>query len=238
MSSSRLPGKVLKNINGRPMIEWQVLRIQQSRVDEIILATSDDKSDDDLADFIGGLGVQVFRGSLNDVHSRFLTIVKSNKPDYFIRLTGDCPVVMPNLINEMIAEFETHDFDYLSNINPPTFPDGLDIELISGETFLEISRRELSTEEKEHVTLGIRRRRDQFKIGNFEGEHDFSRMRWTVDYEEDFEFIRNVFAFFVGRETSFTMDDILHGLEIKAFQDNLIPHEFRNISLDKGVYRE
>ena len=235
MGSSRFPGKVLKLINGRPMIEWQLLRIQESRVEKIILATSDDQLDDELADVVGNLGIQIFRGSLVDVHSRFLRIIEENKPEYFIRLTGDCPVVMPTLIDDMIVKFESNDFDYLSNINPPTYPDGLDIEVISSESFLEFSKRDLTDEEKEHVTLGLRKRQKQFKIGNFEGDQNLSTLRWTVDYEEDFNFIRNVFTQFPGRELNFTMNDILREVESGKIANNSVSHKLRNISLNKGV---
>lgn len=217
------------------MIEWQVLRIQQSRVESIILATSDDESDDELADVVGNLGIDVFRGSLSDVHSRFLRIIEHNTPNYFIRLTGDCPVVMPSLINDMMAKFESDDLDYLSNIKPPTYPDGLDIEVISSKSFLEFSKKELTQEEKEHVTLGMRNREEQFKIGNFENDQNFSRMRWTVDYEEDFNFVRNVFNLFSGQELHFTMSDILRELESGTIANNSVSYKLRNVSLNKGA---
>ncbi len=235
MGSSRLPGKVLRRINGRPMIEWQILRIQKSSVGEIILATSDDAADDELAKFVEDLGIAVFRGSLRDVHSRFVTILQKDTPQYFLRLTGDCPVAMPNLIDEMIFDFESSGVEYLSNVSPPTFPDGLDIEIISSQSFLEFSKLNLSEEEKEHVTLGMRQRPGDFKIGNFVNKQDLSKMRWTVDYEEDFNFISKIFEYFRGREAEFTIDDIVQALDSGKVLDNVIPHEFRNISVKNGV---
>jgi spore coat polysaccharide biosynthesis protein SpsF len=235
MSSSRLPGKVLKRINGRPMIEWQISRIQKSNVERLILATSNDGADDELANTVRDLGISVFRGSLKDVHSRFKAILQEETPDYFLRLTGDCPIVMPNLINEMIFEFESGHFDYFSNINPPTFPDGLDIEIISCQSFLEFSKLDLNEDEREHVTLGMRQRPGDFKIGNFVNNRDLSKMRWTVDYEEDFLFVSDIYEYFVENETEFTIDDILEALESGKVSDNVISHEFRNISLKNGV---
>ncbi len=235
MGSSRLPGKVLKLINGRPMIEWQISRIQKSAVGKIILATSDDDADDELAKVVGDLGIEVFRGSLRDVHSRFVSILQEDTPQYFLRLTGDCPVTMPNLIDEMISSFESSHLDYLSNVNPPTFPDGLDIEIISSQSFLDFSKLNLTKEEKEHVTLGIHLRPKDFKIGNFVNKQDLSKMRWTVDYEEDFNFISKIFEYFRGREAEFTIDDIVQALDSGKVPDNVVSHEFRNISIKDGV---
>lgn len=234
MESSRLPGKVLKPINGKPMIEWQIARIQQSKAEKIILATSNDASDDDLATVVRKLGIEVYRGSLQDVHSRFMAILEKEQPRFFIRLTGDCPLVMPNLIDKMMSKFEIEKFDYFSNINPPTYPDGLDIEIISTEKFFEFSRKDLSNEEKEHVTIGLRRRSGMKRHGNFENRIDLSRMRWTVDYPEDFLFVERVFNFFEGRELYFNMDEILEAIRNGRIKDNLVPHNFRNISLMNG----
>lgn len=216
------------------MIEWQISRIQKSNVEKIILATSNDVTDDELANTVQSLGIGVFRGSLTDVHSRFKTILEEEAPDYFLRLTGDCPVIMPNLINEMISKFESSELEYFSNINPPTFPDGLDIEIVSRQSFLEFSKQNLTEHEKEHVTLGMRLRPKEFKFGNFESGQDLSKMRWTVDYEEDFYFISKIFEYFIGREDTFTIDDILQGLNSGKFSDNVMSHEFRNIALKRS----
>lgn len=217
------------------MIEWQISRIKKSSVERIIVATSTDNTDDKLAQVVADLNITVFRGSLNDVHSRFVTIIKEDMPDYFIRLTGDCPFVMSNLLDEMIAYFESGDFDYLSNINPPTFPDGLDIEIISSRSFLEFSKFNLTDKEREHVTLGMRNRPRDFRIGNFVNSEDISKMRWTVDYEEDFNFVSRVFEYFSGKEEEFTTEDILQAIESGKIVDNLVLPEYRNISLVDGV---
>lgn len=235
MGSSRLPGKVLRKINGRPMIEWQIRRIQKSGVEKIVLATSDDEIDDELSIVVGKLGIEVFRGSPTDVHSRFVRILEAHNPDYFIRLTGDCPVVMPDLINRMVTEFELWKLDYLSNTNPPSFPDGLDIEVISTKPFLEFSKCDLTDEEKEHVTIFMRKSSNQLKSKNFESKKDYSRKRWTVDYEEDFNFIKNIFHYFAGSETIITMNDILQAIDSKSVPDNLISYKYRNIALEKGI---
>jgi len=233
-SSSRLPGKVLKLINGKPMIEWQIKRIQKSVVSEIILATSIHQNDDDLCKIVHDLGIEVFRGSLNDVHSRFLNIVKLKKPEYFIRLTGDCPLVMPEILNEMMNQFESRLYDYYSNINPPTFPDGLDVEILSSKAFLKYSLKELSEEEKEHVTLGIRAKSEGMRVGNYISEQNYSKLRWTVDYEEDFRFVDHIFRLFKGKEADFGMVDIMEAVRSGKVSDNTKSHLYRNIALSKG----
>jgi spore coat polysaccharide biosynthesis protein SpsF (cytidylyltransferase family) len=217
------------------MIEWQISRIKKSSLEKIVVATSTDETDDKLAQVVADLDIPVFRGSLNDVHSRFVTIIEENMPDYFIRLTGDCPLVMPILLDDMIGCFESGEFDYLSNVGPPTFPDGLDIEIISTRSFLEFSQLNLTPEEREHVTLGIRNRPRDFRIGNFVNNRDISSMRWTVDYEEDFNFVSRIFEYFSGREVEFTAEDIIQAIDSGKVADNLVPPAYRNVSLVKGV---
>lgn len=210
ISSSRLPGKVMLKINGEPMIYRQIERIQKaSTIDEIIVATSTDSSDDPLSEFLVERGLRVFRGELDDVLSRFLMIQNELKPTAVIRLTGDCPLVMPKLIDRMVLKFYDDNLDYLSNTLKPTYPDGLDIEVISPSALRKLETFDLSIAEKEHVTLGIYSRPSKFSFENFCGDGDFSNERWTVDYIEDLEFVRNVFREFQGREPDFTFEDVM-----------------------------
>ena len=209
MSSSRLPGKVMLQINGQPMIYRQIERIRQaSAIDEIIVATSTDSSDDSLAEFLQNRGIAVFRGSLDDVLSRFLEIVNDMRPTAIVRLTGDCPLVMPELIDIMVAKFYESDTDYLSNTLEPTYPDGLDVEVMKASALRELTAFELTAAEKEHVTLGIYRRPSIFILKNFLGDEDLSQNRWTVDYHEDLVFVRKVFSEFIYRESTFTIEDV------------------------------
>ena len=232
MSSQRLPGKVIQRINNKPMIFWQVKRILNSRaVDELIVATSSDISDDLLVDFLENEGILVFRGSLDDVHSRFLTIITS-KPqfDAVVRLTGDCPLVMPQLIDECVREFRSINCDYLSNSNPPTYPDGLDIEVFKTEAFLRMSELTLTEFEKEHVTPKFRLDCEQFRCVNHLNKIDQSSMRWTVDYPQDFVFVSRIFEEFRGREEVFTMDEVIELLDKYPDLDTQLPGNLRNFS--------
>lgn len=236
-SSSRLPGKVLMKINGTPMIAWQIQRISKSkRISHLVVATSTDQSDDALAVYLERNGIEVYRGSLNDVHSRYLNVI--NKfPDHelIVRLTGDCPLVMPHLIDEMVEYFEINNFDYLSNCLNPTFPDGLDIEIFSRQSFLNLSKLELDDREKEHVTIKYRTSNLGFRLGEVNCWRDLGAERWTVDYLEDFEFVERVFTHFRGNESLFTFEETLAYLEKNPDSRNVLSHTLRNVSLDEGA---
>lgn len=214
MSSTRLPGKVLANINDQPMIKWQIDRILRADIDALIVVTSVHQSDDVLASYIEELGIPILRGSLDDVHSRYLSVVEKLKPEFFLRLTADCPLVMPNLINKMVSAFQSEKYDYYSNTINRTFPDGLDIEIVDTQAFREFSKNNLSLQEKEHVTVGMVNRRSTFVTGSFEQASDLSDLRWTVDYPEDLEFAREIYGRFKGRETEFTYSEVLNAISL------------------------
>lgn len=238
MASQRLPGKVMRELNGKPLIFHLLSRIQETKVDNVVLATSTEKSDDELVDFVKSLGIQVHRGSMNDVHSRFLTIINEHRPQNFLRLTGDCPLIMPSLINSMIDYFEIHPSDYLSNSNPPTFPDGLDVEIVSTKSFLKFSEMALEDDELEHVTLGMYRRSNMFTIRNFSSSTDYSDFRWTVDYPEDLDFVTSVYQHFKGREKFFEFDEVVELIRRGIVKDNTLTGELRNIALKSNKESE
>lgn len=210
MSSSRLPGKVLKIVNGRPIIYWHIMRILKSKqVDGIIVATSREQSDDVLVDFLEKHKIPFYRGSLNNVFSRYLEIAEQIQPEVIVRLTADCPLFMPILLDEMLEKFDLLTCDYFSNIDPPTFPDGLDIEIFRTKTLLSLSKYALTKKELEHVTIGIRSRKDTYSQLNFPNSEDISKKRWTLDTQEDLEFIEAIYGELMGIETEFTFQDVL-----------------------------
>ncbi len=210
MSSSRLPGKVMMKINGQPMIYWQILRILESkRIDRLIVATSIDPTDDSLVDFLESKSVTVYRGSLQNVLSRFTEISSKFPCNALIRLTGDCPLVMPQLIDSMVEKFYAENVDYLSNTLELTFPDGLDVEILDSKVLGRLTAFVLDQKELEHVTSGIYKRPDDFNLLNFLNTSDQSAERWTVDYQEDIDFVRAIFHEFLGREKSFTYEDVM-----------------------------
>lgn len=232
MSSTRLPGKVLKKINGLPMLQIQLERIKRaSSINQLIVATSLNVDDQPIYDFCKQTQTDVFRGSLENVFDRFSKIIEEHDGNYVIRLTGDCPLFMPDLCDEMFTQFLSKDFDYYSNTLKPTYPDGLDIEIFKKSAFEELKRNYLTAQELEHVTLGFYSRQNQFKCGNHENTYDLSNLRWTVDTQEDFEFISWVYAKFRGSEAQIEMSDILRLLESEPEMSNIDSGFQRNSKL-------
>ena len=234
MSSRRLPGKVLMPLNGEPMIYRQIARILEAQeVENLIVATSTDPSDDELVEYLISKGVATFRGSLDDVFSRFYEIIKNESPEIIVRLTADCPLVMPKILDAMLSQFNLGESEYMSNALHPTYPDGLDIEIFSRECFNRLSALSLTPKELEHVTLGINNRNDFFKIENYSDVEDNSKLRWTVDYLEDFEFVKGVYANFQGREKEFTYQEVLNFVGLNPGIESKISWTRRNESLKR-----
>jgi spore coat polysaccharide biosynthesis protein SpsF len=210
MSSTRLPGKVMAQINGHPMIYWEISRISKAKlVNKIIVAISDQSSDDILADYLDSIHQEYIRGSLDNVLSRYVKAEEIYNPSAIIRLTADCPLVMPELIDQYLEIFHKEDFEYLSNTIELSYPDGLDIEIIAPGIFKKLLEFSLSKEEKEHVTLGIYSRKDKFRTYNVSNKTNISQFRWTVDTSDDLAFIKSIYAHFESKEINFTFEDVL-----------------------------
>lgn len=210
MSSSRFPGKVLADLGGRPMIEYMRSRVLSSRrIDKVVVVTSTDPSDDALAEAMGAMGAEVWRGSLDDVLSRFVTAADAFGGDVIVRLTGDCPLIDPAVIDAVIGLRETTGADYCSNVAPPTFPDGLDVECFTRAALDRAGAEARSAPEREHVTLWMRSGEAGLKLANHECIVDASALRWTVDYPDDLEVIRRIVAAEAEAGGRFDMFDIL-----------------------------
>ncbi len=210
MSSTRLPGKVMSPINGHPMIYWEISRISKAKlVNKIVVAISDQSSDDILAEYLESIGQEYIRGSLDNVLDRYVTAEEKYKPSAIIRLTADCPLVMPELIDQYLEIFHKEDFEYLSNTIELSYPDGLDIEIIKPGIFRKLLEFNLSEEEKEHVTLGIYSRKDKFRTHNVSSKTNISDFRWTVDTYDDLAFVKSIYAHFESKEMNFTFEDVL-----------------------------
>lgn len=188
MSSSRFPGKVLQELESKPMILFQIERVLKSTlVDDVYVLTSTDKTDDTLCDFLAQNGIKVFRGSLLNVNQRYLEFLKIHKQcKVIVRLTADCPLSCSDIIDDAIAIFRDHDLDYVSNTLVPTFPDGTDVEVVSRDAFVSLGKRNLTEYQKEHVTPFIYQNPNKFKLGNIFIEENLSIYRCTVDTELDF----------------------------------------------------
>jgi spore coat polysaccharide biosynthesis protein SpsF len=214
MSSTRLPGKVLTLINGQPMIYWQLKRLSLSKlVNKVVVVISDEPTDDTLADFLNSINQEYIRGSLNNVLDRFVVAEKTYRPTAILRLTADCPLLMPRLIDDCIQLFYEKSVDYLSNTLELSYPDGLDVEIIAAGVLKSLLEFSLSDEEREHVTLGIYSRKSTFKTHNVSNKTNISDFRWTVDTFDDLAFVKSVFTHFESKEINFTFEDMLKFVE-------------------------
>ena len=195
MSSSRLPGKVLADIHGAPMIIRQLERISlATRVDRVTVAISNEQSDDRLFEVLSDFGADVRRGSLTDVASRFYDVIQNDSPQSVVRLTADCPLCDWDVIDLVIEEHERSTADYTSNTLNRTFPKRLDVEVFNAETFCELFRQGFDSFESEHVTPALYSQNSDTLVQSVEKASDSSRLRWTVDYPGDLEFVRYVYS--------------------------------------------
>ena len=196
MGSTRLPGKVLTPITKIPIIEILLSRLSKSNeLDEIVVATSNDKNNDKLQTFVEKLGYRCTRGSEKNVLNRFYESAIFTKADVIVRITGDCPLVDPCLVDECIKEFKRADVDYLSNTLPPTYPDGLDVEVFSFKSIEKALNETSSDYDKEHVTPYIRNT-PAFAKSSINHSEDLSHMRLTVDEPEDLDVIKDICEYF------------------------------------------
>jgi spore coat polysaccharide biosynthesis protein SpsF len=209
MSSRRLPGKVLEDLHGLPMILRQIERLKRSvEIDELIVATSIDPTDDKLFEIIQESGITVYRGKLDNVFSRFVEALELFPADEVVRLTADCPLADHRIIDRVIRAHRDSGCDYTSNSLIRTFPRGLDCEVFQPAVLTKLSGFELNSEELEHVTLGVYSRSDEFTLNSFQGNVDNSRRRWTVDTPEDLKFVRYVFSELYDKSPDFSSDEI------------------------------
>lgn len=199
MTSTRLPGKVLAEINGRPALAYMLARVRRARrLDALWVATTVNATDDPVADLCSSLEIPVFRGDEGDVLGRYAAAAAAAKADAVVRLTADCPLSDPAVIDEAVLLFAEGDFDYLSNVMKRTYPDGLDVEVFTRETLLACERGAALPFHREHVTPYMRTGAykdiptGDFKVGHIMAPADFSHLRWTVDTVADLAHVRTL----------------------------------------------
>jgi len=215
MGSTRLPDKVMKPILGIPLIEILLKRLSKSSaIDEIMVATSTDAKNDVLDAHVKALGFKVFRGSEDDVLKRFVDAARFINADVIVRITGDCPLIDPILVDRCVEEFRLHDVDYLSNTNPPSYPDGLDVEVFKRTALEQCALRTDSQFDREHVTPYMRSS-ETFSKYSLSYSSDLSDIRWTVDEPDDFEVVSAVFEHFAP-DIDFSWLDVLSLLDVKS----------------------
>jgi|GEM_PF-157089 nucleotidyl transferase len=208
MSSLRLPGKVLKPILGKPILAYEINRIKQSsNIDRLVLATSINKDDDPLEELARSLNIDCFRGDLDNVLKRFYDCATLYKADTIVRLTGDCPVIDPQIIDEVLSLHISSNSDYTSNVLYRTFPDGLDTEVLNFKTLEYIYNNATKKDDLEHVTKYIYANKDKFKLTNYRNEIDYSYIRWTLDTIDDFYFFKYLYE--MKKDALFNWKDVL-----------------------------
>ena len=203
MGSTRLPGKVMLDLAGQPMLIRVVNRVRRAvTVDEVLVATSDNPANDRIASLCHDHKVPCFRGSEDDVLDRYHRAALEFTAEAVVRVTSDCPLADPGIIDRIVREFiMAHPgVDYISNVMPRTFPRGLDVEVFSVEALVEAELSERDPGLREHVTMPIYRHPDKFVCVNIKNDTDLSGMRWTVDTIEDYELVRRIYDYF-GNDT-------------------------------------
>lgn len=214
MSSSRLPGKVLKPMLGRPMLGRQIDRIRRSRrLGRLVVATSREPTDDPVAQFCAAEGVACHRGSLNDVLARFHGAAEEFGPaDHVVRLTADCPLADWTVIDDAVALHQAEGADLTGNGVDRTYPDGLDVEVLRRSALDRAHREATSTHDREHVTPYIYAHPQLFRIAHLKQAENLAALRWTVDNADDFRMVETVFARLLADKPDAVQADILEFL--------------------------
>lgn len=214
MGSTRLPGKVLMDISGKPMLARVVERLSRAkRLCETIVATTSKTSDDPIVQLCHENAWAYFRGSDTDVLDRYFHGSMAFQADVVVRITSDCPLVDPTIVDKLVRIFLAGQqvFDYVSNNHPPSYPRGMDVEVIRFSALKQAWEEDTNFAWREHVTPYIRLHPEMFKLYNVKSDCDFSTMRWTVDTPEDLEFVRTIYSHF-GHD-AFSWLEVLLALE-------------------------
>jgi len=219
MTSERLPGKVLMNILGKPVLWHVVTRLNGSElIEKVVVATTTNETDIPIIRFCDERGIGVYAGSEENVLDRYYKAASHFSATVIVRITADCPLIDPKIVDRVIQHYleNKNKFDYVSTNHPTTFPDGLDTEVFSFEALEKAWKNAKKQYEREHVTPYIWDQPEKFGIGNVENDQDLSATeRWTLDYEEDLEFVRAIYANLYKEGKIFGMEDVLKLLKKK-----------------------
>lgn len=214
MGSTRLPGKILKEVNGRPLLSYQLERLSLSKyINQIVIATTIKEQDDIIEEFCINQTVPVYRGPESDVLARYYEAALKFKPEIIVRITSDCPIIDSQVVDRTIQHFIEHDFDYVSNTVERTYPRGMDTEVFSFEALQKAYQESFLNRDREHVTAYFYSNPEKFNIGSVRNETDYSKYRWTVDTVEDFELIRLIIEKLYNENPYFSMNEVINLME-------------------------
>ncbi|MDD4286965.1 MAG: glycosyltransferase family protein [Candidatus Peribacteraceae bacterium] len=195
MSSKRLPGKILMDIEGSPLLAHVIRRAEAANIfDTVVFATSTNKEDDPVAEYCTANGKKCFRGDLNDVLERYYQAARTYEAEVVTRLTADCPLLDPAVVKKVVQTFDPNRYDYVSNAIQRTYPDGLDTEVFSMAALTRARNEAKLSSEREHVTPYIHKHPELFRIAHVTQKENLSVLRWTVDEPRDLAFVRAIFA--------------------------------------------
>ncbi|WP_099354150.1 cytidylyltransferase domain-containing protein [Fredinandcohnia onubensis] len=219
MGSTRLPGKVLKKVLGKPLLEYQIERLKKSKIiDKIVVATTTKKSDQAIIDLCERLSIDYTRGSEEDVLARYYNAALESEADIIVRITSDCPLISPSVIDQVITTFlqNAPRYDFVSNTIERTYPRGFDTEVFAFNALEQAYKEGFEYLYREHVTTYILRNPTKFQMKNVKYKRDLSKYRLTVDTEEDYELIRNIIEILYPKNPNFELEDIIRLLEKRS----------------------
>lgn len=228
MTSSRLPGKVLLPLSGKPALERMIERLKRSKyVDEIVVATTINSADEPIIELAKKLKVEYWRGSEYDVLTRVLEAAESVKADIIVELTGDCPLIDPTLVDKVIEEFFTREVDYVSNSIPPCYPLGFEVQIFPVSVLKEVSRLTNDPIDRVHVSYYIYNHPEKFKVHNWpiDSECYMPDLRVTLDEKEDYELLEIIFKRLLPINQNFSVLDVI----------NLFKKEPKLVEINKHV---
>lgn len=210
MGSTRLPGKVLKSVLGKPLLGYLIERLQKvTAANQLIVATTDKEADQAIVDYCQSQHVDVFRGSEENVLDRYIQAGKFASADILVRITADCPIIDPQIVDQVITFYLNHDYHYVSNALMRTFPYGMEVEVFSLKDLIKAAEGKTSAEEQEHVTPVFYLHPQQFKIFNVTMPEDFSNYRLTVDTPADFLVVKHLIETLYPDKPFFNLNEMI-----------------------------
>jgi len=225
MGSTRLPGKVLKEVNGIPLLQYQIERMRRSRlINELVIATTEHDDEEPILILCNKLGVSIYQGSELDVLERYYHTAKYYDADIVIRMTSDCPLIDPDIIDQVIQYYLRNKYDYVSNTQKRTYPRGMDTEVFSTKLLENANKNARENYEREHVTPYFYLNPEQYKIGQLVNKVDNSHYRLTVDTDEDLQLISILINDLYLKNSNFDLEMILNKLKQEPYLVDINKH--------------
>lgn len=216
MGSTRLPGKVLRNINGKPLLAYEIERLQQTMtIDQFVVATTTKETDNPIVDFCKEYGLSFYRGAEEDVLARYYEAAREFKANQIVRITSDCPLIDPKVVDTIVRTLENGKYDYVSNTLTRSYPRGMDAEIFTFEALEKAHLEAKKSFEREHVTPYFYFNPELFNIHEVMYKNDQSSHRWTVDTIEDLKLVEQILAAFSYESCEFYLEDILELMKSK-----------------------